>query len=132
MYPALSKDPDITLVPVCREGETIPLAAGLWLGGKRPIVMHQCSGFYEAGDSVRGLALDLKLPLLLMLGYRGWRADKPPTDSAATFIEPILKTWGIKYYLLESDADAEIISRAYREANETSRPVAVLILKEFC
>ena len=61
-----------TLVPVCREGESMAIAAGLIMGGKRPVVLIQSTGLYESGDSVRGLCLDLQLPLLLMIGYRGF------------------------------------------------------------
>lgn len=130
IYEALKNQPDFTLVPVCREGEAIAIATGLILGGKKPVVLHQNTGFFESGDSVRGLALDLKLPLLLLVDYRGWRHDSPFTDSAATFIEPILDAWGIKHYLVESDENVERISLGFKEANEFQKPVAILIGKE--
>ena len=129
MYDAMKSQTEITLVPVCREGEAIPIAVGLMLGGKKPVVMCQSTGFFESGDSVRGVGLDVQLPLLLMLGYRGWHRNSPLTDSAAIFLEPILDTWGIKHYLVETDDDVEKIPMAYREANETNRMVAVLIGK---
>ncbi|MBI4499415.1 MAG: hypothetical protein HY689_16125 [Chloroflexi bacterium] len=61
LYDALAADPDLTLVPVCREGEAIAIAAGLYLGGQQPAVLYQNTGFFEAGDSLRGIALDLHL-----------------------------------------------------------------------
>lgn len=127
---ALKNQPAFTMVPVCREGEAIAIATGLMLGGKKPVVWHQSTGFFESGDSVRGLALDLKLPLLLLIDYRGWRQDTPPTDSAAIFIEPILDAWGIKHYLVTSDENAERISLGFNEANRLQKPVAVLIGRE--
>lgn len=130
MYEAVCRDPLVTLVPVCREGEAIAIAAGLWLGGKNPVVMHQSTGLFEAGDSVRGLALDLQLPLLLLIGARGWRKSPPPEDSAAIFLEPILDAWCIPHYLVTEELEVKKISLAYREAQETGRPVAVLIAKE--
>src|SRR5439155_232893 len=48
---AFSADPGLQLVRACREGEAIAIAAGLLLGGKRPVVMIQCTGFFEAGDA---------------------------------------------------------------------------------
>lgn len=131
MYEAMMSRREFTLVPVCREGEAIAIAAGLMLGGREPVVLHQNTGFFESGDSVRSLALDLQLPLLLLIGYRGWRRDAPLTDSAAIFIEPILDAWGIKHYLVEADEDVERISMAYKEAHETNRPVAILIGREY-
>ncbi|MFQ5826276.1 MAG: thiamine pyrophosphate-binding protein [Dehalococcoidia bacterium] len=130
VYDIALADPELTLVPVCREGEAVAVAAGLWMGGKNPVVLHQSTGLYDAGDSIRGLALDLRLPLLLLIGYRGWRPEPPFTDSAATFLEPILDAWGIKHYLLDSPEGAGKVSMAYQEAQEMSRPVAVLIVRE--
>ncbi len=127
VYEAAMTQDGLTVVPICREGEAVAIAAGLLLGGKTPVVLHQNTGFFEAGDSIRGLALDLHLPLLMMIGYRGWRRDKPLTDSAAIFLEPILDTWGIQHYLVESENDVQAISRGFKEANETQKPVVILL-----
>jgi len=131
MYKALQEDPALTLVPVCREGETMAVAAGLIMGGQKPVALIQNTGFFESGDSIRGLCLDLKLPLLLMLGYRGFEKDAPMTDSAAIYLEPVLKTFGIPYYIVAQDRDLPQVSRAFREAQEGSRTVAILIVREY-
>jgi len=131
MYDTMMSQHEIALVPVCREGEAIAIAAGLTLGGKNPVVLHQNTGFFESGDSVRGLALGLRLPLLLIIGYRGWRRNEPVTDSAAIFTEPILDTWNVKHYLVETDEDVEMISIGYKETHETKRPVAILVKREY-
>ena len=131
MYQLLTNEPTLDLVPVCREGETMAIAAGLWVGGKRPIVLIQNTGIFEAGDSIRGLALDVNQPLVMLVGYRGWSRHGLTTDSAARFIEHILHAWGINYYLIETDDDADRISLAIEEAERTSTPVAVLVGTEF-
>src|SRR5262245_57104223 len=58
------------LIRVCREGEAIAVAAGLMLGGQRPVVVIQCTGLFEAGDALRNIVHDLKLPLFLIVGVR--------------------------------------------------------------
>jgi len=131
MYQLLTNEPTLDLVPVCREGETMAIAAGLWVGGKRPIVLIQNTGIFEAGDSIRGLGLDINQPLVMLVGYRGWSRHGLTTDSAARFIEHILHAWGITYYLIETDDDADRISLAIEEAERTSKPVAVLVGTEF-
>ena len=131
LYESLMRQPEITMVPVCREGEAIGIAAGLTWGGKNPLVLHQNTGFFESGDSIRGIAMGTKLPLLIMLGYRGWKRDAPMVDTAAIFTEPILKGWGINYYLVTSDADVEKISLGYKEAHETRKPVVILVGREY-
>src|SRR5690349_10742582 len=71
---ALLAEPGLTLVRVCREGEAVAVAAGLLLGGKVPVVVMQCTGFFEAGDSFRNAVHDLKLPLFFIVGVRSLRA----------------------------------------------------------
>ena len=131
LYEAILQSP-IALVPVCREGESMAIAAGLIMGGRRPVVLIQSTGFFESGDSIRGLCLDLHLPLLLIVGYRGYPGPgQPAADSAARYLEPILGAWGIRYYVVESDATCHYIAEAYDQAQMSSQPVAVLVGREF-
>jgi sulfopyruvate decarboxylase TPP-binding subunit len=131
MFEEMLADPTLHIVQICREGESMAVAAGLWVGGKRPVVMIQNTGFFESGDSVRGLSLDIEIPLVMMIGYRGWTRHGEISDSAARFTEPILRAWGINYHLIETDADAELISTAFEEARSTERPVACLMAAEY-
>ena len=131
MYQLMEADPDLNLVPVCREGESMAIAAGLWVGGKKPVVLIQNTGMMESGDSIRGLALDINLPLVMPIGYRGWTRHGVTTDSAATYTEPIRHAWGINYYLVETQGDVERISIAFEEAERTQRPVACLLGAEW-
>ncbi|MBI2887133.1 MAG: hypothetical protein HYY02_07980 [Chloroflexi bacterium] len=130
MYDAIHNEPSLTLVPVCREGEAMAVAAGLLMGGKTPVVLIQNTGFFESGDSIRGICLDWKLPMLLMIGYRGYES-KPMTDSAGIYLEPMLKTWGIPYHVIEEDSQVSRISQGFREAQSGPRPVAILIAREY-
>ena len=131
MYHLLTNEPSLDLVPVCREGETMAIAAGLWVGGMKPVVLIQNTGIFESGDSIRGLGLDVNQPLVMLIGYRGWSRHGITTDSAARFIEHILHAWGINYYLIEDDDDAGRITVAMEEADRTQKPVAVLVGTEF-
>ena len=131
MYQLLTSEPSLDLVPVCREGETMAVAAGLWVGGKKPVVLIQNTGIFESGDSIRGLGLDINQPLVMLVGYRGWSRHGITNDSAARFIEHILHAWGINYYLIENDEDADRIGVALAEAERLQKPVAVLVGTEF-
>jgi sulfopyruvate decarboxylase TPP-binding subunit len=126
MYEAMISQKEITLVPFCREGEGVAIAAGLILGGKKPVMLYQNAGLYEAGDSIRLVSFELHLPLLMLIGYRGWKG----TDSVGIILEPTLDAWGIKYYLVQSDEDVEKVSIGDKEAQETNKPVAILIVRE--
>lgn len=85
------------LAPVraCREGEAVAIAAGLMLGGARPLVAIQCTGFFEAGDAVRNVVHDLKLPLKLLVGVRSWRAaaEGKSKDNCPHFTDKLVRAW---------------------------------------
>jgi sulfopyruvate decarboxylase TPP-binding subunit len=127
--PALSTTEGLTLVRVCREGEAFAVAAGLWLGGKRPIILLQCTGLFEAGDALRNVLHDLKLPLFLIVGVRSYYAHlKGSTaDTCPIFTEPIMKAWQIPYVVLDRSDRVEELERAYRQAQSEKRAGAILL-----
>ena len=131
LYQAISKNNQIQIIPICREAESIPIAAGLWIGGKNPVVMIQNTGLFEAGDSIRGLAVDINLPLVIIVGYRGWTRNGVIKDSAAIYTEPTLNAWGLKYYLIDSDNDLDRISLAFQESQKEQKPIVCLIGAEY-
>lgn len=128
---ALEGQDRLSVVPIAREGEALAIAAGLWAGGKRPAVLIQSTGFFESGDSVRGIGLDLGIPMVMLVGYRGYRKHGPVTDSAAVYLEPVLRAWGIPYSLLEDDADLYRLAEAFHHAEAEGRLVALLIAAEY-
>jgi sulfopyruvate decarboxylase TPP-binding subunit len=126
---SLSTAADLTLIRVCREGEAFAVAAGLHLGGKKPIVLLQCTGLFEAGDALRNVLFDMKLPLFFVVGVRSYYAHQQGTtaDTCPVFTEPILRAWKIPYVLLDSRHTAEDLANAYRHAQTEKRAGAVLI-----
>ena len=131
MYREMMDDPNLELVQVAREGESIAVALGLWIGGKKPVVLIQNTGLFESGDSLRALALDMNIPMVLMIGYRGWTRHGITKDSAARFTEPILNAWGIEYYLVESEQDVDRISVCFDQVDKTNSPVVCLFGAEW-
>lgn len=99
---ALAHAPTPHLIRTAREGEALAVAAGLHLGGARPIVAMQCTGLFEAGDALRNFVHDLGLPLRLIIGVRSWQAVKAgrSQDNCPLFTEPILTAWQIPYTLI--------------------------------
>jgi hypothetical protein len=89
------------LAPIraCREGEAVAIAAGLMLGGATPLVAIQCTGFFEAGDAVRNVVHDLKLPLKLLVGVRSWRAVREGTssDNCPHFAVNVVRAWELSH-----------------------------------
>ena len=132
LYEKLGGEPEIDVISVTREGEAFAIASGLYVGGKQPVVLIQNTGFLESGDAIRGTAVNMEIPLVTLIGYRGYQSLRPESplhpDSAATFLEPTLKAWGFPYDIIETDDDIRHISEAFKKAQATSLPAAVLII----
>ena len=129
LYAALDDDPDIAVITPTREGESIAIAAGLWTGGARPWIIIQNTGLMEAGDALRGCGLGCRIPLRLIVGWRGFggaRAGRQPIDSAYTYTEPLLAAWDIPTWHLMTDRDLDVLATMDRTAAETSHPAAVI------
>ena len=131
LYMLMKEDPTLDLIAVSREGQAFSTAAGLSVGGKKPIILIQNTGLMESGDSLRGWGLGMNIPEVIMVGYRGYTRHGVNSDTAATYTEPFLNAFGIQYYIVENDADSERISVAFAEAERTKRPVAILVGDEY-
>jgi len=126
--PALRASERVRLVRVCREGEAMAIAAGLWLGGASPVVAIQCTGFFEAGDAFRNVVFDLGVPLFLIIGYRNYAArQRPDGDSAARFLEPVLRAWGLPYIVIDEGNALDRLMEFYGQQRRTARPGAALL-----
>ncbi|PKB65427.1 MAG: hypothetical protein BZY80_00390 [SAR202 cluster bacterium Io17-Chloro-G2] len=131
LYELMKEQPWLEIVPASREGETFAISLGLLVGGKKPVCLIQNTGMMESGDSIRGMALDSGFPLVMVVGYRGWNRHGVITDSVARYTEPFLNALRINYYLVESNEDGARISEAFNEAQNTKRPVAILVGDEY-
>jgi sulfopyruvate decarboxylase TPP-binding subunit len=126
---ALESSAAVAVITPCREGESIAIAAGLWTGGAKPLLIIQNTGVMESGDALRGCGVGPRIPLRMLVGWRGYpgaMAGRLPIDSAYTYTEPILDAWGIPTWHLMSDADLGVLEAMDRTAAKTSFPAAVI------
>jgi len=142
----LRESSDIRLLSVTREGEAFALAAGLWMGGRNPLVLIQNTGLLESGDSLRGTLLRMQIPVVCLITYRGYAKlaswsgpppepnaeilGRPDLDSVAVMTEPTLRAWGMPFDFLHTDDDVTKISAAFTQAQQRSAPVAVLVTQD--
>ncbi len=123
---ALERAGSLKLVRVCREGEAWAIAAGLHLGGCRPLVLIQNTGLFESGDALRNVLFDLGLPLLAVVGYRSYLVANS-TDSARRFTEPVLSAWGLKYAVVRSAGELPAMQKHLADCIAARRPGIVLV-----
>lgn len=115
----------LDVIRPAREGEALAIAAGLWIAGKRPFVAIQCTGFYEAGDALRNVIHDLKIPLWILVGIRSYFARNQ--DSAATFAKPIAEAWDLPYTLIDKSEQVPTLAETLRTTAANHQPHLVLL-----
>ncbi|MGH8915169.1 MAG: thiamine pyrophosphate-binding protein [Acidimicrobiia bacterium] len=129
LYQALLEHPGIQVYLPTREGEGIAIAAGLWVGGRKPLVLLQNTGLMEAGDALRGCGIGPRIPLFLLIGWRGYAgavAGSLPVDSAYPYTEPLLDAWGVPHRLLLNDDGLGVFAEMDEMARTGSKPAAVV------
>ena len=125
---ALQAAPEIQLIQVCREGEAWALAASLYLGGAKPIVVIQCTGFFESGDAMRNIVHDYKLPIFALVGYRSYlNASSLPGDTCLKFTEPVLEAWALNTVFIDSEEKRPKLAEHYRACVENNVPGIALM-----
>jgi sulfopyruvate decarboxylase TPP-binding subunit len=125
---AIDRRGDSRVVRVCREGEAWQIAAGLQLGGARPLVLIQCTGLLESGDAIRNALHDWKLPLWSIIGYRSYLSQETlPGDTCLVFTEPTLDAWRIDYRLVRRASQLGEIGEHLSACRAASKPGAILL-----
>lgn len=126
----IAEDPQLKLIRVCKEDECLGISAGLSYGDKRALILIQFTGFLYAMNAIRGVAVEQKMPMCLMVGLLNNKPGESPSTSQRVglrIIEPILDLLGIPRILIDSEADVPRIAPAIRDAYENSHPTAILI-----
>lgn len=127
-HSSIEESSGLRLVRVCREGEAWAVAAGLYLGGATPLVLIQCTGLFESGDSLRNVLHDWKLPIFSVIGYRSYlNQETLPGDTCLVFTEPVLDAWRIDYRLIETPSQLDEIRTHYCACRDAGTPGTALI-----
>ena len=95
------EDPEVTLVRVAKEEEAIGISAGAHLAGVNSALLMQNHGFLAAINPIVSLALLYKIPLLMLISYRGHMGERDPWQTQGGMVtEPLLQALGIPIWRL--------------------------------
>ena len=126
----IARDPDLKLIRVCKEDECIGIACGLSYCDKRALTLIQHTGFLDSINAIRGVAVEYKQPICMMIGLLQHNSEATPRNSnsyGVRIVEPILEAMGIPYHYIGEEPDVAKIKPAIDEAYEKSFPVAMLV-----
>lgn len=123
----LSRGP-APLVEVTREEEGVGVCAGAALAGALPVLLLQNSGLGNCGNALTSLTRFYRLPLLLVVGYRGGAhepiAAQRPMGAAT---EGLLSALSVPFEIVDRAGALARLGRAARRARRESGPSAVLL-----
>jgi sulfopyruvate decarboxylase subunit alpha len=126
----IARDKELKLIRVCKEDECIGIATGLAYCDKRALILIQHTGFLDSINAIRGIAVEYKQPICMMVGLLQHDPELAPRESnryGVRIVEPILDDMGIAHHLVSVDADIAKIQPAIGAAYRESHPVAFLI-----
>ena len=119
----------ISYIPATREDEAVGIASGVAFGGARAFVIMQNSGYATIGDALTSLAQLYKLPMLLIISWRGLEPDLdfPEHSIMGNVTEEALAAYQVPYWELTDEGWQHTIELALTKMEESSRPVALLV-----
>src|ERR1700704_2673336 len=125
-------DPQMTLVRLAREEEGVGLSAGAHFAGVKSAMLMQNHGFLAAINGIVSFAQLYKIPLLMLISYRGAFGERDPWQTqGGGATEPLLRALGIPYSFLDDPAKVEKrIAEAQTWAYASLHPAALLLTRE--
>src|SRR5215469_9864892 len=125
-------DPKMTLVRLAKEEEAVGIAAGAHFAGVRSALLMQNHGFLAAVNGIVSFAHLYKIPLLMLISYRGSFGEKDPWQTqGGNVTEPLLRALRIPYLFLDSvDTVKKRIRQAQTLAESSLQPVAILLMRD--
>jgi sulfopyruvate decarboxylase subunit alpha len=126
----IAEDREFRLIRVCKEDECIGIASGLSYSDARALILIQHTGFLDSLNAIRGIAVEYRQPICMMVGLLQHDPDLPPRASpryGVRIMEPILDDMGIEHHFIGTDDDIAKIQPAIEAAYRDSHPVVFLI-----
>ena len=126
------EDPEMTLVRLAKEEEAIGISAGAHFAGVRSVLLMQNHGFLAAINGIVSFAHLYKIPLLMLISYRGSFGERDPWQTqGGNATEPLLRALGIPHAFLQGpDTIAQRIQGAQTLAESSLQPVALLLTRD--
>jgi sulfopyruvate decarboxylase subunit alpha len=110
----------------------VAISAGAHLAGVRSALLMQNHGLLASVNGIVSLAQLYRIPLLLLVSYRGEMGEEHPWQTEGGGVtRPVLDALRVPYVLLREAGHAERrLRQAQALAEAALRPVAVLLTRD--
>ncbi len=123
----------IRVINACNENQVVTVAAGLSIGGKKPLVMMQNQGLYNCFNTLRAVCLDAHIPMVFLVGQFGREFSNighPTSESQRSMVriaQPFLQSIDVPFHNLDTQADLVKVDQAYEQAQQLRTAVVLLV-----
>jgi len=125
-------DPETILVRLAKEEEGVGISAGAHFAGVKSAMLMQNHGFLASINGIVSFAHLYKIPLLMLITYRGSFGERDPWQTqGGNVTEALLRAMGIPYSFLDVVENVEKrIRQAQTLAESSLQPVALLLTRD--
>jgi sulfopyruvate decarboxylase subunit alpha len=125
-------DPETILVRLAKEEEGVGISAGAHFAGVKSAMLMQNHGFLASINGIVSFAHLYKIPLLMLISYRGSFGERDPWQTqGGNVTEALLRAMGIPYSFLDGIENVEKrIRQAQTLAESSLQPVALLLTRD--
>tara|TARA_Y100001936_G_scaffold97092_1_gene95465 strand:- start:9469 stop:9957 length:489 start_codon:yes stop_codon:yes gene_type:complete len=114
-----------------REEEAIGIASGMCLSGSKSLVFMQNAGFANSLSTITSLVKLYKIPMIFLIGWRGYLKDDAPEHIMIGKIQPkLLKNIELPSKILSETNWEENCKWALKKIKNDS-PCALIVKREF-
>ena len=122
----------MVLVRLAKEEEGVGISAGAHLAGVKSAMLMQNHGFLASINGIVSFAHLYKIPLLMLVSYRGTFGERDPWQTqGGSVTERVLQALSIPYGVLDTpDTVERRIRQAQTLAESSLQPVALLLMRD--
>src|SRR5678809_41758 len=126
------EDPEMLLVRLAKEEEGVGISAGAHLAGVKSAMLMQNHGFLAAINGIVSCAQLYRIPLLMLITYRGEFGERDPWQTEGGGVtEDLLRALKIPFaYLDQPSHVAARIAKAQALSLSSNKPVALLLCRD--
>lgn len=125
-------DPQTILVRLAKEEEAVGISAGAHFAGVKSAMLMQNHGFLASINGIVSLSQLYKIPLLMLISYRGSFGERDPWQTqGGNVTEALLRAMCIPYSFLDRIENVQTrIRQAQTLAESSLQPVALLLTRD--